>query len=176
MNIARVWAMPTSDTFDCPPIGEIVKRYLRKSRVSIDPFARNKRWATYTNDMNPRTEAEYHASARVFLRYLRMKGVRADLIIFDPPYTLRQAKQCYEQFGKWSLEEAQNSGRWTKEKAICHDLLQPGGYFMHFGYSSNGLGEKYSMKIIEILLVAHGGAHNDTICTVERKTAHQLTL
>jgi hypothetical protein len=24
----RIWAMPSSDTFDIPPIGEFVKRYL----------------------------------------------------------------------------------------------------------------------------------------------------
>lgn len=31
------------------------------------------------------------------------------------------------------------------------------------------MGQKYGMEIIELLLVAHGGAHNDTIVTVERK-------
>lgn len=175
MNIARVWAMPASDTFDCAPIGEMVKRYLRQSRVSIDPFARNKRWATYTNDMNPATEAEYHMDAYEFLKMLLEKKVQADLIIFDPPYTLRQAQECYEQFGKWTLEDTQNAIRWTKEKMICAELLQPGGYFLNFGHNSNGLGEKHKTKIVELLIVAHGGAHNDTICIAERKTAHQMS-
>jgi len=168
--------MPASDTFDCKPIREMVKRYLRKSKVSIDPFARNKRWATYTNDMNPETEAEYHMDACDFLQILLNKGVQADLIIFDPPYTLRQAQECYQQFGKWTLKESQNAIRWTKEKAMCHELLQSCGHFLHFGHSSNGLGEKYQMKIVELLLVAHGGAHNDTICLAEHKTAHQMSL
>lgn len=60
MNMRRVWAMPSPDTFSCQPIGHLVKRYLAKSQVSVDPFARNKRWATYTNDLNPDTAAEYH--------------------------------------------------------------------------------------------------------------------
>lgn len=47
--------MPNPDTFDCKPLGQIVVRYL--SGVSIDPFARNKRIATYTNDLNPGTAA-----------------------------------------------------------------------------------------------------------------------
>ena len=32
-----------------------------------------------------------------------------------------------------------------------------------------GDGKKYGFEIIEILLVAHGGWHNDTIVTVEKK-------
>lgn len=35
MLINRVWAMPSADTFDVPPIGDFVKRYLRQSKVSI---------------------------------------------------------------------------------------------------------------------------------------------
>lgn len=37
-----------------PPIGEMVQRYLKAAKISCDPFARNKRWATYTNDLNPK--------------------------------------------------------------------------------------------------------------------------
>lgn len=38
-----------------------------------------------------------------------------------------------------------------------------------FGWNSNGIGGDEFEKV-RILLVAHGGVHNDTICTVERKT------
>lgn len=70
MIINRVWAMPSADTFDIAPIGDLVKRYLSQSKISIDPFARNKRWATYTNDLNPITDAEYHMMASDFLKML----------------------------------------------------------------------------------------------------------
>ena len=40
---------------------------------------------------------------------------------------------------------------------------------LSFGWNSGGIGKSLGFEIIEILLVAHGGAHNDTICTVERK-------
>ena len=39
---------------------------------------------------------------------------------------------------------------------------------MCFGWNSNGVGSA-DMEMIEILIVAHGGQHNDTIVTVERK-------
>lgn len=176
MKMNRKWAMPSADTFDVPAIGEFVKSYMRDSIISIDPFSRNKRWATYTNDLNPNTAAEHHKTALVFLRWLRMKGVQADLIIFDPPYSLRQAQEVYQQFGKWTFSDTQNVVKWTKEKEICYDLLAPGGHFLHFGWHSNGMGKGRDMEISEILIVAHGGAHNDTICMAERKMAHQMTL
>jgi alkylhydroperoxidase family enzyme len=176
VQTARVWAMPAADTFDCQPIGDMVRRYLRQSKVSIDPFARNKRWATYTNDLNPNTAAQYHMDAYDFLCLLRDSEVVADLIIFDPPYSLRQAKEVYEQFGEWKFDHTQNAIGWLKEKAVCYDLLAAGGHFLHFGWHTNGLGKKNGAVVVELLVVAHGRAHNDTLCLAERKMAHQTSM
>jgi len=66
MKFDRAFAMPSADTFSIPPIGDFVKRYLHSAVVSVDPFARNKRWATYTNDLSPDTMAEHHMDARDF--------------------------------------------------------------------------------------------------------------
>ena len=175
-RIRWAWDMPNKNTFSVPVIKEFVKHYLRDSKVSIDPFARNKRWATHTNDINPETAAEYHMEAVDFLEMLREQGVMADLIIFDPPYSLEQAKRSYESVGKWKFEHTQNVGRWGKEKEICYDLLGPGGVFLHFGWHTNGMGKKYSFRKIELLVVAHGGAHHDTLCLAEVKEAHQRRL
>jgi hypothetical protein len=178
MKITRKWAMPSADTFDVPPIGEFVKSYLRNSKVSIDPFARNKRWATYTNDLNPATAAEYHMPALDFLRMLAEKGVQADLIIFDPPYTINQIEEVYAGIGKdkFTFEEYSQLGRWNGEKNLCNELLVPGGVFLHFGYHTNGMGKERRFEILEILMTAHGGARYDTICMAERKLAHQPAL
>jgi hypothetical protein len=140
--------MPSADTFDVQPIGDFVRKYLRESKVSVDPFARNKRWATYTNDLNPDTAAEYHLSAELFLKMLKDKGVKVDLIIFDPPYTINQVKQVYESIGlPFLLDDAQQAGVWSREKELCYDLLPVGGVFLHFGYHSNGMGRGRDMEI-----------------------------
>lgn len=172
----RIWAMPESNTFDCFPIRDFVKKYLRGATVSVDPFARNKRWCTYTNDLNPNTQAEYHMYALDFLKMLKSKEVQADVIIFDPPYSLRQAQEVYEQFGQWTFKDTQNVVKWMAEKEICYDILKPKGVFLHFGWHSNGMGKSRDMCLEELLLVAHGGGHNDTICIAERKIAHQLSF
>jgi len=175
MKISRKWAMPSADTFDIPPIGEFVKSYLRKSNVSIDPFSRNKRWATYTNDLNPNTAAEYHKPARVFLRWLRAKNITIDLVIFDPPYSRRQVMECYDGIGvKFTNKDSQEfSLNWKVEREIINHFLPVGGIVLSFGWNSNGMKQSGNYIIDEVLLVAHGGAHNDTICIAERKISHQ---
>lgn len=174
IQFTRQWAMPSADTFDVPPIGDFVKKYLRQSKVSVDPFARNKRWATYTNDLNPNTAAEYHLDAVDFVNELRKRGVLADLVILDPPYSTRQIKECYESIGL-DMPYERTIG-WGKLKEDLADVLSIGGVCLSFGWNTIGLGEGRKFSIEEILLVCHGRLHNDTICMAERKVAEQGEL
>lgn len=173
----RVWAIPNLDTFDVRPIGEFVKKYLCESKVSIDPFARNKHWATYTNDLNSETQAEYHLDAEEFLKTLKEKGVLADLVIFDPPYSPRQISECYSAIGKQAtVQDTQNSVLYARVRRAIHPILATGGIVLSFGWNSCGMGTGNGFEILEILLVCHGGAHNDTICMAEHKVLHQGTM
>lgn len=160
--------MPSKDTFSIHPIGSLVKRYLGCAEVSVDPFARNKRWATYTNDLNPETKAQFHLDALEFLEMLKQQKVKADVVIFDPPYSMRQVKECYAGIGIDKVPFDKTRG-WRRERDLLSDLLKPNGIALSFGWNSQGLGKKRGFDLIEILLVSHGREHNDTICTVERK-------
>jgi hypothetical protein len=176
MIFNRIWAMPSADTFDIPPIGEFVKKYLRKSKISIDPFARNKRWATYTNDLNPETAAEYHYDSIEFLQMLITLNTEADLVLFDPPYSPRQIKECYDSVGlKMGALDAMRTN-WQIERDLIYKLLSLNGIVLSFGWNSMGMGQGRDTTIEEILLVCHGVGHNDTICLAERKIGHQLEL
>jgi len=166
----RVWAMPDGDTFNIPCIASLVKSYLYKSTVSIDPFSRNKRWATHTNDLNPDTAAEHHLEALEFLTLLRERRIQAQCGIFDPPYSLRQCAEIYKSVGRpVTMRDTQIFGRWTEHKAVLAALIEPNGVVVSCGWNSQGMGLQNGFAIIEILIVCHGGAHNDTIVTVERK-------
>lgn len=170
MKIERVWAMPSRNTFSIKPIGDFVRRHMAWSAVSIDPFARDE-WATYTNDLNPSTKAQAHTTAIDFLGDLKARKIEADLIIFDPPYSVQQIKEVYASVGlpvANTLAYNSTIGHWANEKDLCASLLKDGGIFLHFGWHSNGLGKKRNAVIEEILLVAHGRAHYDTICMAER--------
>lgn len=48
-------------------------------------------------------------------------------------------------------------------------LLPHGGVALSFGWNSSGFGRERGYAMREILIVCHGGAHNDTICTAEVK-------
>jgi hypothetical protein len=163
--------MPNGETFTVPIIGNFVKKYLQRSEISVDPFARNKRWATHTNDMNPATVAEHHMDALDFLNMLAARGIVADLIIFDPPYSPNQLVEQYQ-----SIDGDKRGNHYTYHsrcvkawKDAGAKLLKPGGVVLSFGWNSNGFGKKRGFAIEEGFIVAHGGAHNDTICLAERR-------
>lgn len=175
MKFSRAWAMPSADTFRCRPIGEFVLSYVqpRPGAVSVDPFARNNQWATHTNDINPDTSADYHMDAEEFLTMLASKGVQADCILLDPPYSPRQVSESYKAAGlKATQTDTQNAALYARVRRAARRLCRPGTTVLSFGWNSAGMGDGFER--LEILLVAHGGAHNDTICVAERCTAAAL--
>lgn len=169
---SRVWAMPSGDTFSVKPIGDFVRRYL--TGVSVDPFARNNRWATHTNDLNPATEAEHHMDAEAFMLMLAERGVRADCVILDPPHSPHQISECYAAAGlKAGMKDTQNAALYARVRKAARRLCQPGTIVLSFGWNSAGMGKEF--EVLEIMLVAHGGAHNDTICVAQRMPTPILT-
>lgn len=171
----RVWAMPNSETFNVPPIGDMVKSYLRNSKVSVDAFARNKRWATYTNDINPNTEAEYHMDARDFMRKMVAKGIIADLIIFDPPYSPRQVSEVYKEIGLTAtMKDTQTASMKKDCRKLIRQLSRTGTVVLSFGWNTVGMGKGWNT--METMLVCHGGDHNDTICLAEAMVSKQGDL
>lgn len=173
LSMSREWAMPAAETFTVPPIGAFVQKYLSQSKISVDPFARNNAWATYRNDINPGTVAPYHMDAADFLEFLfqpwgldLMDSV--DLAILDPPYSPRQISESYRAAGlPIGRQTTQNAALYARVRAALKPLLTPNATVLSFGWNSAGMGPGF--KRIELLLVAHGGAHNDTICLAERR-------
>lgn len=170
MIFNRAWAMPSENTFSVKPIGEFVKKYLDKSKASVDPFSRNYSLATYTNDLDNSTTAQYHLDAEVFLRYLHQQGQCFDLVIFDPPYSSRQISEVYKSIGlEVGMKETQNALLYKRVRDSILPILSDDGIVLSFGWNSVGMGKKRGFEIVEILLCCHGGAHNDTICIAEKR-------
>lgn len=169
-TFARVFAMPNSNTFSIPPIAALIRAFLKNSKFSVDPFARDTTYCTYTNDLDPNTTAQYHLDAEQFLLDLATRNITCDLGIFDPPYSPRQISECYRSIGlSVGSKETQNARLYRRVRDALDRLIIPGGCVLSFGWSSNGMGVKRGYILESVLLVAHGGAHNDTICIVERK-------
>ena len=97
IRIERKWAMPSSITFGIKPIAELLDEEITEGEW-VDPFARDSKRANITNDINEDTAAEYHMDA---LEFLKMMGDDcADGVLYDPPYSLRQVKECYNSIGR----------------------------------------------------------------------------
>lgn len=165
MKMSRQWCMPSANTFSIKPIYEIINKY--KSGVAIDPFANNSKLATITNDLDIRYDTNYHMDALDFLKVFDDNSI--DTVLYDPPYSPRQVSECYKKLGRSVNMETTQSSYWSKQKDEIARIVKPGGIVISCGWNSSGIGQKRGFKIEEILLVPHGGAHNDTIVVVDRK-------
>ena len=167
-TISRVWAMPNSRTFEIPPIKELIDRHIKAAKVIIDPFANESKIGTITNDLNPHFDTDYHLDALTFLQ--KQKSAQADVVLFDPPYNVAQASECYKAYGVDKLDiNVSNALYWGRVRTEISRVLKRGGVCISFGWSTVGVGKKNGMRVIEILDVCHGGSHYDTLVTVEIK-------
>jgi len=165
MIINRVWAMPNSNTFSIKPIGELLLRHI--NGFSIDCFANSNKYAKETNDINPLYDTNFHLDA---LEYLKLKPDNSvDTLLFDPPYSPRQVSECYKSLNMTVNMQTTQASFWSNLKKETGRIIKPSGKVITCGWNSGGIGQKYGFEIIEILIVPHGGWHNDTIVTVERK-------
>ena len=174
VRFTHAFAMPSAATFSIAPIADFVRGYLAwSSNASVDPFAGSSELATYRNDIDPGSPAPYHLDAEHFCVALfqqRPPVSLFDLGLFDPPYSPRQISEVYRRVGLTvGQKETQNGALYRRVRDAMDLLIAPGGYVLSFGWNSQGMGKKRGYELIEVLLVAHGGAHNDTICIAERK-------
>jgi hypothetical protein len=166
IKIERIWAMPNSRTFKIKPIKELILSEMSDG-LWIDPFANNNKLAKITNDLNPQYETDYHMDALDFLKMFEDSSV--DGILYDPPYSPRQVSECYHNVGYNVTQDTTKASFWGNHKREISRIVRPGGKVITFGWNSGGIGMKNGFQITRILLVPHGGWHNDTICTVEVK-------
>ena len=166
--ISKVWAMPNGNTFTIKPIKEFVEIEVNKGGVIVDPFANSCKYGTITNDLNPEYDTTYHLDALEFLKSIESESV--DLVLYDPPYSITQASELYKAYGREKLEvNVANMKYWKLCKDNIARILKKNGRVMCFGWNTNGLGKNRGFEMTEILIVAHGGSKNDTLCTLEYK-------
>lgn len=176
MKITKAWAMPNSRIFDIKPIKNLIENYIgvfgKLNKIIIDPFANKSKYGTITNDLNPEMPTDFHLDALKFLK--EMQTGLADIVLFDPPYSFRQATECYKSYGKEKLSlSVANMKYWSECKNEIARILKPGGIVICCGWNTNGLGKCRGFEPIEILIVSHGGGKNDTLVTVEQKTTSE---
>lgn len=172
MIITREWALPSANTFSIPPITRLLKRYV--TGRSVDPFANTSRIATVTNDINPYYKCDHSMDAIEFLATLEAESF--DCVLLDPPYSRRQVSDHYKAAGVEINGWHTGSGWNSTIKRTAANAVKLNGYVVSMGWNSNGVGTKNGCRLVELLIVAHGGDRHDTLVTVEKKVRSQGTL
>ena len=132
--------MPNKQTFTIKPIYKLIKEEIGDEYIDPFPFNYNEDATDYLNRIQPHNYS-----------------------VFDPPYSPRQLKECYKGKGEYNTK----SSTWSKWKDLLAEKTIK--KTISFGWNSGGLGKSRGFEITRILIIAHGGMHNDTICTVETK-------
>lgn len=159
--------MPNKETFKIKPIKDLINKQVDGNQMIIDPFANNSKIATVTNDLNPDFNTDFHMDAFDFLRMFDNNSI--DVVLYDPPYSTRQVSESYKNVGK-EVTALDTSANWRKKHLDeIQRILKPNGIAICFGWNTNGVGKTRGFEMVEVLIVAHGGSHNDTLCTVEIK-------
>jgi len=142
-----------------------VQNLLRKYEVGtgwVDPFAGRNSPAEWTNDIEG-YDAKCQMDGLDFLKSLDSHSFNGAL--FDPPYSV---EQCLRRYTPKQKGTAGRVEYWAKCKDEIARILDLGAFAICFAWDSTGIGKKRGFEIVEILLLCHGAAHNDTIITVER--------
>lgn len=164
--MTRKFARASAHTFTIKPIKELLSRYILSPKGWADPFSGFNSPAEYTNDMNTARPTQYHLEALEFANILP-HGLEGAL--FDPPYSYRQVSEHYKILGKKATALDTSYNFYARVLDPLSKKIKQGGIAISFGWNSNGFGKKRGFEIIEIMNVAHGLHHNDTIVTVEVK-------
>jgi len=143
MIINRVWAMPSSQTFNIHPIKQLVYRYIE--HPSIDPFSHGQRIASITNDLIEDFDCDYHMDALDFIKLFDSESFKT--VLFDPPpYSSRQVSEVYKEVGLTVNMETTQSSFWTKLKKEIARVTSIGGRVISCGWNSGGIGIKLGFR------------------------------
>ena len=171
MKIEYKWSMPNKLTFKIRPIDEFIQDHLPDGLI-LDPFAnRFSDYGAITNDINPDANTDFNEDALSFLK--RFDDGSISGILFDPPYSLRQVKECYQGLGV-GLTQRESKRFYSDLKDEMARVLKQGGISISFGWSTVGLGKTRGFQKTRVLIVCHGGQHNDTLCLLETKIGNTL--
>jgi hypothetical protein len=158
--------MPNKWTFLLPPVKKILELYVGDGCNWLDPFSGCYSPAEYTNDLNPDAPSKFHMEA---VDFLNSREGEFSGLLFDPPYSPRQISECYKSFGLKTNYLTTSAQFYAKVKDAAAKHVAVGGTAISFGWNSGGMGMSRGFEKKMILVIGHGGSHNDTIVTVETR-------
>jgi hypothetical protein len=114
-------------------------------------------------DIDDSADADLHIDFRDLREYVSPQSF--DAIIYDPPYTAHQATTKYGL----SLSPDEFYFYDSAVFDLFDTLLEPGGMFIMFGYTTSGMPPAYGYSISDIAVFNKLGAQNDYLGTIFQK-------
>ena len=151
---------PARYTFEMPQLKAWVEQWCRgqtlnlfggKIRLKIDE--------EISNDIDTTMPTIHHMDAMQLVD--SWTGPPFDTIVLDPPYNLRKAREKYN--GRFI-------GSFTKIKDHLIPIMAERARVISLGYDTVGMSRRRGFHKIAIVVVCHGGDHNDTLGVVEERT------
>jgi hypothetical protein len=151
--------------------------------LGVDGFAResfvNDLQCFLTNDLNPAFATDYNMEWKDFGQFIKdrtLQGFRGpDLVFFDPPYSLRQLKDCYNGIGK-DLDLWQTQNMWRDGKDAIASCMPVGSRVVSLGWSTAGFGQKRGFEKVAVYVFEQAAREDrySLLLTIEEKVQHSL--
>lgn len=188
-RITNVTAYP----FDNPHIRKIIDRVINQINYKylqgimhghplfVDPFANdsftNFLQGCITNDLNKKFNTNYNLEFKDFAYEMKELNHEFDLVLFDPPYSLRQLKDQYDGIGK-DLKLWQTHNMWGEGKDVLAHQVKLGGYVISLGWSTAGFGKKrgFVKKEVHVFEQVAREDRYSLFLVVEQKLQSKLKL
>jgi hypothetical protein len=161
----RVFARASHETFTIPPIRELIEHYVGNGLDWADPYCGRSKLVYYRNDMDPSVPVRSHLDAFDFVKTLprELSG-----ILIDPPYSRRQCAEHYRAVGRTVTYLDTSYNYVYRVMRVASRKIRRGGIAITCGWNSNGFPMSLGWSKVEVLVVAHGMSHHDTIVVVDR--------
>ena len=186
MIMSHIITNISSEPFSNPHIKKVLDRVLSDvmyntcgNGILCDPFARESFTTTLpnciTNDLNQEFNTDFNLEFKDFAYTIQERGFAIDLLFFDPPYSLRQLKDCYDGIGK-NLDLWQTQNMWKEGKDVLAKLVPTGGYVISLGWSTAGFGKKRGFEKTEIHIFEQAAREDrySLLLVVEKKVQQTL--
>jgi hypothetical protein len=161
MTIERIFEMPRKWTFQMPKTKAWVEDKLEGDVLNLFGGVVRLNNATH-NDLNTGLLNPGDLNFDAFdLAAWRDYAGRYDTVVFDPPYSAHQAVVSYGTRRAQQVSHARD---------VVEYVLRPGGRVISLGWNSTGMSKGRGFEKEALLLINHGGSHNDTIVLVERRS------
>ena len=107
------------------------------NHIVLDLFARECPWGDIRVDLNPYFQKHNFTNVTAdALEYAKETQTNSiDIILLDPPYSERMAKDKYDEVGTSNLYT--NPSYMSNLGKECFRILETGGYIIKAGYNSN---------------------------------------